>query len=249
METLLEGSWKVLEMKKDYKVNPFWSILVEVVRKLPEYDDHKGYVRDNVLVNRPDITAQELSELMSIPLGEAMVILDELRISCDEIGEELSKELPKPRYKLAVLGGTFSKLHYGHLMLLSIGVRIGEKVIIGVTTDKFARSLGKRYEVPPYEMRVQRLEEGLAERGWANKCIIVPLNDPYGVTVIMPEIEALVTSPYTYFRGAEINKIRQEKGMNPLEIIVCPLVVAKDGKPISSTRIFLGEITESGDLV
>ena len=240
---------KVSREMKDYRMNPLWSVLVEVVKKLPEYEKHKRNVRDKILINKPDITAQELSELMSIPVGEAMVILDELRISCEEVEEELSKELPKPKYKLVALGGTFSKLHYGHLMLLLMGIRYGEKVIIGVTTDKLAKSLGKRYEVPPYETRVQKLKEELVERGWADRCIITPLDDPYGVTVEKPEIQALVTSPYTHFRGLEINRIRRKKGMKSLDIIVCPLVIAEDGKPISSTRIFLGEVTATGSIV
>lgn len=239
---------KVLGVK-GYKLNPLWKILVEVVKKLPEYEKHKGDVRDKVIINKPDITARELSDLLTIPLGEAMVILDELIISCNEVEEELLKELPKPKYKLIALGGTFSRLHYGHLMLLLTGVRCGEKVVIGVTTDKFAKSLGKLYEVPPYEIRARKLMEELTKRGWADKCLIMPLEDPYGVTIERSEIEALVTSPYTYFRGVEINKIRQERGMNSLDIIVCPLVVAEDGKPISSTRIFLGEITETGCIV
>ncbi|MCX8187598.1 MAG: pantetheine-phosphate adenylyltransferase [Nitrososphaeria archaeon] len=231
---------------KDYKMNPLWNVLVEVVKGLPKYEEHKAHVRDEILVNKPDITAQELSEAISIPLGEAMVILEELRISHEEVEEELLKELPKPKYRLVALGGTFSKLHYGHLMLLLTGIRSGEKIIIGVTTDDFAKKLGKRYEVPPYEMRARKLMEELIKRGWIDKCLITPIEDPYGVTIEKPEIEVLVTSPYTYFRGSEINRIRRERGMKPLEIIVCPLVVAEDGKPISSTRIFLGEVTETG---
>ena len=76
---------------------------------------------------------------------------------------------------------------------------------------------------------------------------IIPLKDPYGVTVEDPRIEALVTSPFTHYRGIEINKLRERKGFKPLDIIVCPLVMAKDGKPISSTRIMRREITPKGE--
>jgi len=234
---------------KYYKRNPLWSALAEVVRKLPDFEEHKRKVRDEILVRKPDISARELSEIMSIPLGEAMVILDELRLTPEEVEEELAKDYPKPKYKLVALGGTFSRLHYGHLMLLLIGVRHGEKVIVGVTTDDFAKKLGKSYVVPPFEERVRQLERVLEERGWIERCDIIPLRDPYGVTVEDPRVEALVTSPFTHHRGDEINRIRLERGLRPLDIIVCPLVMAKDGKPISSTRIIRGEISPEGEVL
>jgi len=61
--------------------------LVEVVRRLPDFEEHKRRVRDEILVSKPDISAQELSEAMSIPLGESMVILDELRLTPEEVEE------------------------------------------------------------------------------------------------------------------------------------------------------------------
>jgi len=232
---------------KNYKKDPLWPILVEAVKRIPKFEEHKKYARDKILIEKPDITPSELSRALSISVGEALVILSELRVSCEEVEEELSKPLPEPKYRLIALGGTFSKLHYGHLMLLLMGIRYGRRVIVGVTTDGFAKALGKKYAVPPFEKRVQKLREALSERGWIDRCVITSLEDPYGVTVENPDVEALVTSPYTHFRGVEINRIRAEKGMKPLEIIVCPLVVARDGKPISSTRILLGEITAEGE--
>jgi len=221
--------------------------LVEAVKRIPDFDDHLVFIRDEVLPRRPDIKAEELSKLLSIPLAEALVILDMLRMTPCEVEEKLSEKNLKPDYGLIALGGTFGRVHYGHLMLLFMGIRHGRKVVIGVTTDEFARSLGKRYEVPPFEERVQRLKEVLAERSWIDKCLIIPLSDPYGTAIQDPNLEALITSPFTHFRGIEINKIRRERGLKPLKIIVCPLVVAWDGKPISSTRIFLGEIDERGE--
>ena len=58
--------------------NPLWLILVETVHELPMYPSHKAYVRDSLIIESPDISAEELSLRMDIPLGEAMVILHEI---------------------------------------------------------------------------------------------------------------------------------------------------------------------------
>ena len=66
-------------MGDDLERSPLWLILVEVVHRLPMYRYHKAYVRDNILLENPEITAEELSKRLDIPLGEALVILSELR--------------------------------------------------------------------------------------------------------------------------------------------------------------------------
>ena len=66
-------------MEDDLERSPLWLILVEVVHRLPMYRYHKAYVRDHILLEDPDITAEELSKRLDIPLGEALVILSELR--------------------------------------------------------------------------------------------------------------------------------------------------------------------------
>jgi len=58
--------------------NPLWLILVEAVHTLPMYPSHKAYVRDKLTIESPDISAEELSLRLDIPLGEAMVILHEI---------------------------------------------------------------------------------------------------------------------------------------------------------------------------
>ena len=61
------------------------------------------------------------------------------------------------------------------------------------------------------------------------------------------ELEAIVVSEETLYRALEINRIRVEKGLRPLVIVVVPMVLAYDGKPISSSRIRRGEINEEGE--
>jgi hypothetical protein len=56
-----------------------WKLLVETVHAMPMYKHQKRYVQDVMLKERPDISAKELAVQINIPLGEAMVLLDELR--------------------------------------------------------------------------------------------------------------------------------------------------------------------------
>jgi len=63
----------------EHEKNPLWKILVETVHSLVMYPHHKAYVRDVVLSENPEITPEELAAKLRISLGEAMVILYELK--------------------------------------------------------------------------------------------------------------------------------------------------------------------------
>ena len=64
---------------EEYVNNPMWVILVETVHAMIMYPHHKAYTRDVVLHEQPDITPSDLTAKLGIPLGEAIVILYELR--------------------------------------------------------------------------------------------------------------------------------------------------------------------------
>jgi hypothetical protein len=55
-----------------------WNALVETVHALPMYPHQKRYVKDVLLVEKPDLQARELSILLNMPFGEALVMLNEL---------------------------------------------------------------------------------------------------------------------------------------------------------------------------
>jgi hypothetical protein len=61
------------------QTDELWGLLVETVHSLPMYKHHKRYVQDVMLKERPDISAKELAVQINIPLGEAVVLLDELQ--------------------------------------------------------------------------------------------------------------------------------------------------------------------------
>ena len=65
-------------MNSDLDKNPLWGLLVETAHSLPLYKSHKNYVQEVIFTAKPDIKPEEISERLNMPLGEAMVILEEL---------------------------------------------------------------------------------------------------------------------------------------------------------------------------
>ncbi|MBS3794706.1 MAG: hypothetical protein KGY80_07405 [Candidatus Thorarchaeota archaeon] len=63
----------------DFKSHPLWRILVETARRNPMYSGLCGYIRNNILEEEPNIGVRELASRLSISIGEALVILDEVR--------------------------------------------------------------------------------------------------------------------------------------------------------------------------
>jgi CTP-dependent riboflavin kinase len=64
---------------EEYTKEKLWQILIETVHAMVMYPHHKAYTRDVILHEKPDITPQELAVRLGIPLGEALVILYELK--------------------------------------------------------------------------------------------------------------------------------------------------------------------------
>ncbi len=55
-----------------------WKILVDTVHANVMYPTHKSYTRDVLLLEKPDLSAEQLSSKLNLPVGEAIVILYEL---------------------------------------------------------------------------------------------------------------------------------------------------------------------------
>jgi pantetheine-phosphate adenylyltransferase len=78
--------------------------------------------------------------------------------------------------------------------------------------------------------------------------VVEPLNDRYG-SAIDADFDALIVSEETLKVGVEINKLRREKGHKKVDIHQISCVLAEDGRWISSTRIYRGEIDVHGHLL
>ena len=149
------------------------------------------------------------------------------------------------KYRRVATGGTFDRLHRGHVSLLEKSFEVGDEAVIGVTSDEFARKMGKKPE-HSYEERVKKLEDLLRRRFPGRRYAIAKLYDYFGPGIASPEVQALVASEETAGRLELANKLRRERGFPPLDLVVVDLLMAEDAKPISSTRIRKGEIDEEG---
>jgi hypothetical protein len=63
---------------EEYSKEKLYQLLVEAVHASVMYPTHKSYTRDCMLPQKANISAIELAEQLGMPLGEALVILDEL---------------------------------------------------------------------------------------------------------------------------------------------------------------------------
>lgn len=145
------------------------------------------------------------------------------------------------------VGGTFQYFHDGHAKLIEKAFEIAGdgKVHIGLTSDEM---LSKSHSIDNYEKRRTRLLQFIKEMGFPDdRYEITKLNNPYGPT-LEEDFDYIIVSPETYPVALKINRIREEKGKKPLEIVYVEYVVAEDGIPISSTRIAEGEIDRHGRL-
>lgn len=152
------------------------------------------------------------------------------------------------KYKLVALGGTFDILHRGHLELLRKGFGISYKVIIGLTSDELATKKGKHL-IHDYAQRYATLEDTI-QRNFPNvKYEISKLENDFGPAVLEKEVEALVVSEETAFQGNELNLLRRQRNSPDVDVIVVPMVLAKDGNRISTSRIKISEIDPDGNIL
>jgi hypothetical protein len=63
---------------EEYMKEKLWQILVDTVHASVMYPTHKAYTREQMLNEKPDMSAAELANRLNMPLGEALVILYEL---------------------------------------------------------------------------------------------------------------------------------------------------------------------------
>ena len=150
-------------------------------------------------------------------------------------------------FGLVAMGGTFDIIHGGHMALLNKAFSISTKVIIGVTSDQLAVKKGKNPE-NDYSKRISLLKSTIEENFPDSVYEISKLENEFGPAVLEESVKALIVSEETSDKGTLLNKLRAERNLPPVKIVVVPIVLAKDGKAISTTRIKNSEIDSHGNL-
>jgi len=144
-------------------------------------------------------------------------------------------------------GGTFDIIHKGHLELLKKAFEISSNVIIGLTSDEFAEKKGKKI-VNDYSSRLATLISVIEQKFPNSSFRISKLDNDFGPAVLEKGVQALIVSEEKSFQGKVLNKLRAEKNLSEVEIVLVPMALAKDGKRISTTRIRNSEIDHEGNL-
>ncbi len=156
-----------------------------------------------------------------------------------------------------MVGGTFDPLHDGHKRLLTRSFELAGpegQVVIGLTTDTFASR--KTHPIHPFTERKADLETFITgaiathalQKKYATHWEIEPLGDRYG-SALDTDFDAIVVSEETLPVAVEINKLRRERNLRKVDIHQITCVLAEDGRWISSTRIWRGEIDIHGHLI
>lgn len=149
-------------------------------------------------------------------------------------------------FKKIVVGGTFNSIHRGHRKILEAALALGKSAVVGLTSDDFAARF-RAEKVLPYAERKKNLGKFLDTLKKPYE--VVEIKDSYGFATIDPGLDCIVVSEETLLRAEEINIIRFKKGLEKLTVVVVPLALSDDGKPISGQRISSGEIDLEGRIL
>lgn len=143
-------------------------------------------------------------------------------------------------------GGTFDIIHRGHRAIIEKAFSLGDEVLIGMTSDQMAEQ-ARGHPVSPVKKRREGLEAFLRSLGH-EQFEIVEISDVYGPAPFLENLDAIIASEETKKTAEDINEMRRENGLRPLDIHLAPMILADDSCPISSSRIRSGEIDEEGKL-
>ncbi|GAX78898.1 hypothetical protein CEUSTIGMA_g6337.t1 [Chlamydomonas eustigma] len=154
------------------------------------------------------------------------------------------------RYKDVAMGGTFDRLHSGHMLLLAVACLVTEhSLFVGITADILLQKKAYRGLLQQYNDRQSAALRYLQMVRPGMEVVFSTLKDPKEPTVaeLKPDMEAIVVSEETLSGAYAINAERQLKGFSPLQVVVVPVVGAhrKDGTKLSSSDLRYSEFVST----
>ncbi len=144
---------------------------------------------------------------------------------------------------VGVLGGTFDHLHSGHKKLILATASECNHLQIHVVSDNMVKS--KNASIQPFQLRLSNLENFIKEERVNASCFV--LEDRFGPAISMKECSVIGCTNETVSTCNEINSIREQRGLEPLKIIIVEHVLDEEGEILSSSRIRSGLVDQSGN--
>ncbi|CAJ0574489.1 unnamed protein product, partial [Mesorhabditis spiculigera] len=95
--------------------------------------------------------------------------------------------------------------------------------------------------IAPVEERIEDVQQFVDDVSDNMKCDLFPLDDPFGKSITVPSLQAIIVSAETVKGGEAVNTKRKENGLSPVDIDKIELLDAEDEvlnevKISSSTR-------------
>ena len=143
---------------------------------------------------------------------------------------------------IGLVGGTFDRFHSGHKELIESGLSECEFLEIWITGDELAKLKDNR--IHSWEQRSNEILEYIGGR--SSRVSTNILRDWIGPAKEHQNATAIFCSVETVENCIEINRMRSEIGLKPLEIFPIEKTPSWDGQPISSSRIRSGSIDRFG---
>ena len=140
------------------------------------------------------------------------------------------------------VAGTFNVIHDGHKALFARAFELGTEVCVGITSDAMAAE--SRPDFVPLHVRRTALDSVL--RTYGKPYSIFVIDDIYGPSEILDDVDILIVSPETEANGYKINEEREKRGVRPLIISIVPLILASDGHKVSARSILEGKYGTHG---
>ena len=134
-------------------------------------------------------------------------------------------------------GGTFDRLHDGHKLLIETALKVSNKVVIGLTTQKMLKRKKFAELIEDFETRKKNLENFISSIGGSDRAEIIELTNPYGPPIKEAEYEGIIASQETFLNSVRLNELRVANGFSPLVIILIPMVMGPNDQRLSSTAI------------